>query len=131
MSDPALSRMKKADLVKMVENMTSPEVRELRYKDGKLDMTLAHEMFGLFAEALYEQFKLCGGTNYVHFDVTDKKSGEMFSLSLQRKRGKTPADVNGVLKEALVGIADGRGDPRFLANAALRECGYGATGAGS
>jgi len=64
-------------------------LKELDYKDGRLQALYQSPMVPLIADMVAEFFEEQGGTNFVGFRAWHKKLGE-FEVTVQRMQGLTP-----------------------------------------
>ncbi len=78
----------------------TPKLESLHMEGGVVELVASHPVLAFIANELYLLLKEAGGTNYVEFTVNHKEQGE-FTLLLQRKEGKTPAQLNLELKAEL------------------------------
>jgi hypothetical protein len=81
---------------------SAAKLDEMSYKlaDGKIS---AEAFFGgpavkFFAGVMVGWFKETGGKNYVVCDLNDPKTGERYTVTMQRAGGKTPAQEIGELR---------------------------------
>jgi hypothetical protein len=65
---------------------------------GGYDITVKAPMIELIAETLVQEFKAAGGTNYVEWNLNHEDLGP-FTITMQRRDGKTPANVAAEAKE--------------------------------
>lgn len=80
-------------------------IRELEFKDNTTTMVLQHPEFAHLAEGLVSFFEASGGINYVATDMYHPKLG-FFEVTVQRKNGKTPAQLNMELKSKIVELEE-------------------------
>lgn len=69
-------------------------------KKGKYELSIRGDFVKLVAFILTESFKAAGGKNYVALDIESEELGPMV-MTMQRRQGKTPAQVNGDLRECM------------------------------
>lgn len=75
-------------------------VKKVESKDGKLDMTIEDPsgMLQLVVSCMVENFNREGGVNYVEWTVAHAETGETYSFLMQKRFGKTPAEINDELQ---------------------------------
>ena len=91
-------------------------VREFSFKDGDLDAAFVGEGAAAIAMTLVGFYREQRGENYVEMQLGDKKTGERFTVTVQRVAGKTPHELRGraearaeTLAAALREIQEGKG----------------------
>lgn len=67
-------------------------------EDGKLDVTIRGHAATILAAFCVEAFDSGGGINFVEWTVSTKNHGPM-TMTLQRRFGKTPAEVAGEFRD--------------------------------
>jgi hypothetical protein len=80
-------------------------IREFEFKDNTTTMVLQHPEFARLAEGIVGFFKAKGGINYVATDMYHPELG-FFEIIVQRKNGKTPAQLNMELKAKIVELEE-------------------------
>jgi hypothetical protein len=81
-----------------VKTNSDIEIYEMSFKDGKTEIEYKSEKFRQFvSNVILFMFKQDNGTNYVEFNFVDQDKEE-FSCLIQKKSGKTPAEMNTVIR---------------------------------
>lgn len=87
------------------EKREDVKVKSIQYPDGQggVTLTLSHSKVALVAHEFVKYFKEVKGTNYVEFQMTDAKDPDfgLFTVTIQRAAGKTPAKKTSEAREAL------------------------------
>ena len=81
------------------------EAVEVKMENGQLDAYIKSEFVPLIGLFLGQAFMLEGGINYVEVCLATPKQGEMI-LSMQRKQGKTPAQITNEYRLAMKEIQE-------------------------
>ena len=92
-----------ADLEAELEKPFEIRMTEFRANMGAVNVTLESPAILIFTEAmigLYRSFD--GAKNYMAFSVVDPKTNEVFEITIQRKDGKTAADIVGEMREKMI-----------------------------
>ena len=79
---------------------TELEVKELHFRAGKLDAVFRHPLFLYLAKSAIDLFFEDGAENYLSFRLGPDERG-MFSLTIQREGGISPAEKVGQLETEL------------------------------
>lgn len=74
---------------KIIRELGDPEVLEMHYTPGKLDVTMRSKLITLFADTMAETLDAEGAENLVEWTVNHPEKGPL-TLTLQRQFGKTP-----------------------------------------
>lgn len=83
----------------------SIKIREFEFKDNTMHIVAQHPEFANLADALVKFFEDSGGVNYVATDMYHPKLG-FFEVTVQRKDGKTPAQLNVELKQRVAELEE-------------------------
>ncbi len=105
------------------------ELHFTRHLDASFDAKVRFDCPGIdiLVGMMVQAFESADGINYVDFSAVDPASLEVYTLSIQRQNGLKPADVNRILRSALVRIIEMdhyRLDEYMVARDALIECDY-------
>lgn len=87
-------------------------VKEFHFSNGDFDAAFVGEGAAAIAMTLIGFYRAQGGTNYVEMQLSDKKTAELFTVTVQRAAGRTPHQ----LRDA----AEARADRLERENAELR-----------
>ncbi len=98
-------------------------------ENGKFEATAMFQgdAFTKFALGMVEAFRAAGAINYLDFTAYDEVTMQGYTISIQKQFGMKVADVNRILRDALVQIVEmNRIDSGeyFIALGALNKCGY-------
>lgn len=87
------------DLEKELEKGIEIRISEFQAKANQIRVDMESPLLAIFVNHCIEVFKAFpGAANYLAVSVIDKKTLEPYEFTIQRKLGKTPADVNGELE---------------------------------
>jgi hypothetical protein len=87
-----------AEKEELIKTLIDVKEASVDLKDNQIVGKLKSNIIPIIAEAIVAQFKACGGENYVEWTLTHQELGELI-LRLERKGGKTTAEVNGELQK--------------------------------
>jgi len=59
---------------------------------GKAEVTLCGSVIGSISAAIIHEFRDLGADSFLTMAITDKKTGERYSINVQREGGQTPAE---------------------------------------
>ena len=83
--------------------------------------------FHFVVSKFVQVFQDAGAINYLDFSAFDESTMQIFTVSIQRQRGRKVAEINRYLKTALVqilGLNRMHTEEYEIANHVLYECGY-------
>lgn len=88
------------DLESFIEDITKDElhITEMKYREGRLDLTATHRFGHAIINAFVSIFKSAGSDNYLEMNAYREDVGH-FTVTIQRKRGITPAERAAILQE--------------------------------
>ena len=98
-------------------------------EDGKFEATaqFQHGEFAHLARVLVQAFQEARAINYLDLTAFDESTMQAFTVSIVRQSGLKAADINRILKDALVQIVEMNrieSGEYFVALGALNKCGY-------
>jgi hypothetical protein len=79
-------------------------IKRLHFEDGTTEIEAEHPAFAILARQIADWFDKSGCVNYGSVRVFDQSSMRIFTVTVQRDGGATPAEVNTKLREALQAI---------------------------
>lgn len=116
-----LADMNRTELIEQIEQYANETDAELQLRDGQglsvedgalqVTATVNPELMAVIAEGLLEQMEAAGGSNYVEWSLNSTKTGEQFTLLLQRGGKITPAQRFGALRTDIENLRDSWGQP--------------------
>jgi len=86
-----------------------PKIKKLEITPEETHVIMQHPNFRYFIKEVLSFFKKSGGRNYVEMTVVDINMGE-FTVTIQKKTGKTPAEINSELKKEIKKLKEKQND---------------------
>lgn len=77
-----------------------PEIKEINIKPGETNIIMKYPGLQEFVKNVMDFFQEARGINYVSFTAESEEHGQ-FEIIIQRKNGKTPAEINSELKRII------------------------------
>lgn len=112
----SMARAEKAERERDEAKAQLLAVKEFSFKDGDFDAAFVGEGAAAIAMTLIGFYREQKGENYVEMQFGDKKTGERFTVTVQRVAGKTPHELRSAaearaetLAAALREIQEGKG----------------------